>query len=62
MFQKLESSPSREKISSDADTRIIPVPISQREPTRSESFPAIGAMSTMRIVIGRKAAPACVGE
>ena len=40
----------------------MPAPISQREPMRSESFPAIGAMRMIRIVIGRKIAPAFVGE
>ena len=40
----------------------MPAPISQREPTRSESFPAIGATRMIRTVIGKKIAPAFVGE
>ncbi len=43
-------------------TSVIPPPISQRDPTRSDSRPAIGAMRMISIVIGRNAAPACVGE
>src|SRR6059058_3975668 len=41
---------------------VIPAPISQRDPILSERFPAIGAMSTIRMVIGRNVAPAFVGE
>ena len=55
-------SPSREKIRSDPATRVIPIPTSQREPTLSEYFPASGAIRMIRIVIGRKLAPAFVGE
>ncbi len=40
----------------------MPPPISQREPIRSDCFPAIGASRMIRIVIGRNAAPAFVGE
>ena len=39
-----------------------PAPISQRDPIRSESLPAIGATNTIRTVIGRNAAPAWIGE
>ena len=42
-------------------TSVIPPPISQRDPIRSESFPAIGATTMIRSVIGRKLAPAFVG-
>ena len=40
----------------------MPPPTSQREPNRSESFPARGAIRMIRHVIGRNDAPACTGE
>ena len=40
----------------------MPVVISQRDPTRSDAFPAIGAIRMIRMVIGRKAAPAWTAE
>ena len=61
-FQKDECSSSSEKSTSEPPTSVMPAPISQREPSRSESFPAIGAKKTMQSVMGRKAAPACTGE
>src|SRR6187455_3262485 len=43
-------------------TTDMPPAISQREPTWSESFPAIGAKITTISVQGSRAAPACVGD
>ena len=40
----------------------MPPAINQREPTRSESFPAIGAKITIMTVQGSSAAPACTGD
>ena len=60
--QKFVFVSNRESSNSDTERKPIPVPISHREPIWSESLPAIGASSTIRIVIGRKMAPACVGE
>ena len=61
-FQKDECWVSNEKRTSERLTRPMPPPISQREPMRSESFPATGAKKMMQRVIGRKDAPACTGE
>ena len=62
MFQKSELASRREKMKSDRESKIIPTPISQREPTRSENFPATGAMRMIRTVIGRNDAPVCTAE
>src|SRR2546430_16969098 len=43
-------------------TVVIPPAISQREPTRAESLPAIGAKMTIRIDHGSRAAPAWIGD
>ena len=40
----------------------MPAPASPRDPTRSDRRPAIGAIRMIRIVIGRKLAPAWIGE
>ena len=60
--QKFEPASKRVSRSSESDTSAIPPVISQRDPIRSDSLPAIGASRTIRIVIGRKVAPAWVGE
>ena len=62
MSQKFECRSSWPKITSEPATRVIPEAISQRDPKRSLTFPAIGARKTMQSVIGRKVAPAWVGE
>ncbi len=62
MSQKFECSPRRANRSSEPETRVIPAPTSQREPTRSVIRPAIGATSTISTVIGRNVAPAFVAE
>jgi len=62
MSQKFELASRREKIRSEIERRTIPPPISQREPTRSEYFPATGATRMMRMVIGRNDAPVCTAE
>src|SRR6266498_2836080 len=62
MSQKLEPIPSREKDISEALNDTSPAPISQREPIRSENFPAAGASKTIRTVIGRKVAPVSIAE
>ena len=41
---------------------VIPPPTSQREPKRSESRPACGAIRMISTVIGRNDAPVCTGE
>src|SRR4051812_21178351 len=46
--------------SSDAVSRAIPPPISQRGPTRSAIFPAAGATKMISTVIGRKVAPVLI--
>ena len=60
--QKFEVWSSREKIRSEIERRTIPPPMSQREPTRSEYFPANGATRMMRTVIGRNDAPVWTAE
>ena len=40
----------------------MPPPTSQREPKRSDSFPARGASTMISSVIGRNEAPASTGE
>ena len=63
MFQKDECSVEpREEQAARSPTSVIPPAISQREPIRSESFPAIGATRMISIVIGRNVAPAWIGE
>jgi hypothetical protein len=62
MSQKFEPASSREKTSSETATSAMPAPMSQRDPMRSESFPAGGAMRMISIVIGRNVAPASVAE
>jgi hypothetical protein len=57
MCQKLELTVTVESSRQQSATVVIPPEINQREPTRSESFPAIGAKITIRIVHGRSAAP-----
>src|SRR4051794_12482214 len=57
-----ESSPIRSQKSPPIPSSVIPAPISQREPILSDQLPASGAIRTMRMVIGRKVAPAFVGE
>ena len=53
-----ESVCSWAKTSSAPLSIVIPAVISQREPSLSDERPAIGATRMIRIVIGRKAAPA----
>src|SRR6187402_1088454 len=43
-------------------TTVIPPAMSHREPTRSDSFPAIGAKITIINVHGSSAAPAWIGD
>src|SRR5262245_27331955 len=44
----------------DAARRIIPPPISQRGPKRSESFPATGATRMIKTVNGKNVAPVLI--
>ena len=62
MCQKLECSVTVESSRQQTATTVIPPAISQREPTRSESFPAIGAKMTTISVQGSSAAPAWIGD
>ena len=62
MSQKFEVASSREKMSSEIERSSIPPATSQREPTRSEYFPAMGATRMIRTVIGRKDAPVWTAE
>ncbi len=62
MSQNPDVASSREKRTSEPASRVSPPAISQREPTRSDSLPAIGATTMIRTVIGRKIAPASTGE
>ena len=62
MSQKFEVASSREKMSSENESSTIPTPTSQREPTWSEYFPAIGATRMIRTVIGRNDAPVWTAE
>ena len=59
---QVELSSSKENRRSETLTRSMPPLISQRDPIRSESFPAIGATKMMQSVIGRNDAPASTGE
>ena len=60
--QKVEPTATVDSSRQQRPTVAIPPAISQREPTWSESFPAIGAKITIRIVQGRRAAPAWIGD
>src|SRR3954447_9647893 len=62
MFQKDDSSVTVESSRQQIAPTVIPPAISQREPTRSESLPAIGANTTIISVQGRSAAPAWIGD
>ncbi len=60
--KKDASTPSREKMRSWTERRIIPAVMRPLDPSRSLVFPASGAMKMISMVIGRKAAPACTAE
>ena len=62
MCQKVECRVTVKAAGSRSATTVIPPAISQREPTRSESFPAIGAKMTIISVQGSSAAPAWIGD
>ena len=59
---EVESASSWANISSEPVSSSIPAPISQREPTRSENFPAIGATNMISTVIGRNIAPVWIAR
>ena len=60
MFQKDELASSVPKRISETASRVIPAPMSQRAPTRSEKRPAIGATRMIRTVSGRNVAPVSI--
>src|SRR5919199_1252948 len=62
MCQKLDVSDTVESSRQQIATTVIPAAISHREPTRSDSFPAIGARITTISVHGSSAAPAWIGD
>ena len=62
MCQKLECRVTVERSTQQTATVVMPPAISQREPTRSESLPAIGAKITIITVHGSSAAPAWIGD
>src|SRR6266702_3599903 len=60
MFHHDDAVPRVPKSSNEPVRRIMPVPISQRGPTRSEIFPAAGATRMISTVIGRNVAPVLI--
>ena len=62
MRQKPELTETVESSRQQSATVVIPPAINHREPTRSESLPAIGAKMTIRIVQGSSAAPDWIGD
>ena len=60
MFQNDDLASRVPKRVSETASRVIPAPISQRAPIRSEKRPAIGATRMIRTVNGRKVAPVSI--